>query len=76
MTLIEKASEFENRKFKFITTSDRILASREAKALILEINEEYKKSKDSNLMEIMKRLTAVKQRIEKRLKGKPLTALF
>ncbi|MCH2033354.1 MAG: hypothetical protein MK202_07495 [Tenacibaculum sp.] len=74
MTLIEKASEFENRKFKFITTSDRILASREAKALILEINEEYKKSKDSNLMEIMKRLTAVKQRIEKRLKGKPLTA--
>lgn len=74
MTLIEKASEFENRKFKFITTSDRILASREAKALILEINEEYKKSKDSNLMEIMKRLTVVKQRIEKRLKGKPLTA--
>ncbi|CAL2060819.1 hypothetical protein [Tenacibaculum sp. 190524A05c] len=74
MTLIEKATEFENRKFKFITTSDRILASREAKALILEINEEYKKSKDSNLMEIMKRLTVVKQRIEKRLKGKPLTA--
>lgn len=74
MTLIEKASEFENRKFKFITTSDRILASREAKALILEINEEYKKSKDRNLMEIMKRLTVVKQRIEKRLKGKPLTA--
>ncbi|MFY7670090.1 hypothetical protein ACOSP6_03280 [Tenacibaculum sp. MEBiC06402] len=74
MTLIEKATEFENRKFKFITTSDRILASREAKALILEINEEYKKSKDSNLMELMKRLTVVKQRIEKRLKGKPLTA--
>ncbi len=74
MTLIEKATEFENRKFKFVTTSDRILASREAKALILEINEEYKKTKDSNLMEIMKRLTVVKQRIEKRLKGKPLTA--
>jgi hypothetical protein len=74
MTLTERALEFENRKFKFITTSDRILASREAKALILEINEEYKKSKDSNLMEIMKRLTVVKQRIEKRLKGKPLTA--
>lgn len=74
MTLTEKALEFENRKFKFVTTSDRILASREAKALILEINEEYKKSKDSNLMDLMKRLTVVKQRIEKRLKGKPLTA--
>ncbi len=74
MTLIEKASEFENRKFKFVTTSDRILASREVKSLILEINEEYKKSKDIALMEAMKRLTLVKQKIEKRLKGKPLTA--
>lgn len=74
MTLIEKASEFENRKFKFVTTSDRILASREVKSLILEINEEYKKSKDTALMEAMKRLTLVKQKIEKRLKGKPLTA--
>ncbi|TCP22959.1 hypothetical protein EV195_11089 [Tenacibaculum skagerrakense] len=74
MTLVQKATEFENRKFKFITTSDRIIASREVKALILEINEEYKKSKDANLMEIMKRLTVIKQRIEKRLKGVPLTA--
>ncbi|TCI91773.1 hypothetical protein [Tenacibaculum sp. M341] len=74
MTLVEKALEFENRKFKFVTTSDRILASREAKALILEINEEYKKTKDTELMDLMKRLTVVKQRIEKRLKGKPLTA--
>ncbi|WGH76950.1 hypothetical protein P8625_07360 [Tenacibaculum tangerinum] len=72
--LINKAEEFENRKFKFVTTSDRILASREAKALILEINEVYKQTKDSKLMDLMKRLTAVKQRIEKRLKGKPLTA--
>ncbi|TDQ24068.1 hypothetical protein [Tenacibaculum caenipelagi] len=72
--LINKAEEFENRKFKFVTTSDRILASREAKALILEINEVYKETKDSALMDVMKRLTAVKQRIEKRLKGKPLTA--
>ena len=72
--LINKAEEFENRKFKFVTTSDRILAAREAKALSLEINEVYKKTKDTTLMDIMKRLTAVKQRIEKRLKGKPLTA--
>ncbi|PQJ21059.1 hypothetical protein [Tenacibaculum sp. SG-28] len=74
LELISKAEEFEHRKFKFVTTSDRILASREAKALILEINEVYKKTKDTNLMDIMKRLTVVKQRIDKRLKGKPLTA--
>lgn len=74
MELVEKALEFEQRKMRFPTTSDRILASREAKSLILGLNEVYKKTKDKNLMDIMKRLTAIKQRIEKRLKGKPLTA--
>lgn len=72
--LIEKAVEFENRKFKFVTTSDRILASREVKDLILSLNEVYKQDKDQEIMDLMKRLTVVKQRIEKRLKGKPLTA--
>ncbi|MGC6284193.1 MAG: hypothetical protein ACON4X_00930 [Polaribacter sp.] len=75
MELIEKALEFENRKMKFPTTSDRILASREAKSLILSLNEVYKVNKDKKIMDIMKRLTVIKQRIEKRLKGKPLTAV-
>ena len=35
MELIAKAQEFEQRKFKFKTTSDRIVAAREAKDLIL-----------------------------------------
>lgn len=74
MDLIQKAIEFENRKMRFPTTSDRILASREAKSLILSLNEVYKQNKDQKIMDIMKRLTAIKQRIEKRLKGKPLTA--
>ncbi|WP_439130651.1 hypothetical protein [Polaribacter sp.] len=71
MNLLERAVEFENRKFSFKTTSDRILASREVKALILELNEVYKKDKDPEIMDLMKRLTAVKQKIEKRLKGRP-----
>ena len=71
MNLIERAIEFENRKFSFKTTSDRILASREVKALILELNEVYKSNKDPEMMDLMKRLTAVKQKIEKRLKGRP-----
>lgn len=74
MDLITKALEFENRKMRFPTTSDRILASREAKSLILSLNEVYKENKDKKIMDIMKRLTSVKQRIEKRLKGKPLTS--
>ncbi|WP_178984128.1 hypothetical protein [Winogradskyella helgolandensis] len=73
-TTIEKALEFENRKFSFKTTSDRIMAAREAKDLILEVNELYKEKKDAKLMDLMKRLTVIKQKIEKRLKGRPLTA--
>ena len=74
MDIVEKAIEFENRKHKFITTSDRILASREVKGLILDINEIYKETKDSDLMDLMKRLTVIKQKIEKRLKGRPQTS--
>jgi hypothetical protein len=74
MDLINKALEFETRKMRFPTTSDRIMAAREAKELILSLNEIYKENNDSEIMDTMKRLTVIKQRIEKRLKGKPLTA--
>lgn len=74
MDILERAVEFENRKHTFKTTSERILASREAKEIILAINEIYKKKKDAKLMDLMKRLTVIKQKIEKRLKGRPLTA--
>lgn len=74
MSIVEKALEFAERKHKFITTSDRILASREAKDLILGVNELYKENKDPELMDIMKKLTVIKQKIEKRLKGRPSAA--
>ena len=68
MELVEKALEFEQRKLSLKTTNERILASREVKALILGINEIYKETKDPELMDIMKRLTVIKRKIEKRLK--------
>lgn len=74
MDIIEKAKEFESRKFKFKNTSERVIASREVKDLILSLNEIYKKEKDQDIMDLMKRLTVVKQRIEKRLKGRPLSS--
>ena len=70
MELIEKALEFEKRKHSFQNTSDRIVASREVKALILSINDIYKENKDVELMDLMKRLTVVKRKIEVRLKGR------
>ena len=72
MDILEKALAFENAKMSKMTTSDRIKASREAKRLILSINEIYKKTQNSHLMDIMKRLTVKKRSIEKRLKGRPI----
>lgn len=67
MELMQNALEFEQRKMIFKTTNDRILASREVKSLILGLNEIYKNTKNPELMDLMKRLTVIKQKIEKRL---------
>ncbi|MEQ8418574.1 MAG: hypothetical protein RIB64_01115 [Arenibacter algicola] len=72
MDLINEALEFEQRKLKSLSTNDRIEISRKAKALILGLNEIYKSKKDDKIMDIMKRLTAIKRKVEKRLKGKHL----
>jgi hypothetical protein len=67
MELVDKALEFEQRKLSLKSTNERILASKEVKALILGVNEIYKKTKNPELMDIMKRLTVIKKKIEKRL---------
>lgn len=71
MKIIDRALEFEQRKHTFKTTSERIESSREVKDLILSLNDIYKEDKDPKIMDLMKRLTAIKQKIEKRLKGRP-----
>ncbi len=68
MEVINRALEFENRKLSLKSTNDRILASREVKALILSLNEIYKVNKDQSIMDIMKRLTAIKKKVESRLR--------
>ncbi|MFT5890671.1 MAG: hypothetical protein ACI9Y7_000764 [Dokdonia sp.] len=72
--ILIEAVDFENSKMSHMSTSDRVVASREAKRLILAINEIYKESKEPELMDMMKRLTEKKRKIEKRLKGRPDTA--
>ena len=69
MDIMDRALEFEQRTTSFKSTNDRIVASREVKELILGLNEVYKEKKDSGIMDLMKRLTLIKQKIEKRLKG-------
>ena len=71
MVIIDKALAFEQRKHTFKTTSERIESSREVKSLILGLNDVYKEKKDPEIMDLMKRLTVIKQKIEKRLKGRP-----
>ena len=69
--IVEKATEFENRKHVYKSTNEKIVASREVKSLILNLNEVYKETKDPEIMEMMKRLTLIKRKVEKRLKGRP-----
>ena len=69
--IIDKATEFENRKHVYKSTNEKIVASREVKSLILELNEIYKENKDSDIMDMMKRHTVIKRKVEKRLKGMP-----
>ncbi|MEP0262478.1 hypothetical protein [Dokdonia sp.] len=71
MDLLKEAVDFENAKMSNMSTSDRVVASREAKRLVLALNEIYKETKDPELMDMMKRLTEKKRKIEKRLKGRP-----
>ena len=68
MELVEKALEFEQRKLSLKSTNYRIITAQKVKTLILGINEIYKKTKKPELMDIMKRLTVIKQKAEKRLK--------
>lgn len=71
MGVIEKAIEFERRKHTYKSTNEKIVASREVKNLILDLNEIYKENKNDEIMDMMKRLTVIKKKVEKRLKGRP-----
>lgn len=68
MEVITQALEFEKRKHSLKSTNDRILISKEVKALILKLNEIYKVNKDQSIMDLMKRLTTIKRKAESRLK--------
>ena len=68
--LIKETLEFEELVPKFHSRNEKIIASKKAKELILALNERYKKTKDAKLMDIMKRLTAIKKKAEKRIKAK------
>ncbi|MAN60097.1 MAG: hypothetical protein CMC08_09715 [Flavobacteriaceae bacterium] len=70
MDLVQEALQFEAETGRFKSTNDRIVASKRAKELILALNQRYKISKDAKIMDLMKRLTAIKQKAEKRLKVK------
>lgn len=68
--LILEASAYEQQKLRFRTTDDRIIAARKLRQFILDLNEIYKKTKDASVMDLMKRLTEKKRKVEKRLKGR------
>ena len=73
MNILKEAEDFEQKRQTFRNTSDRIIASRKVKQLIQNLNEIYNLGYDPRIMDLMNRLNVVKQKIEERLKGSPLT---
>ena len=66
--IIEKATEFENRKHVYKSTNEKIVASREVKSLILELNEIYnigsgQPTKVSEIVELAKIFTRSRGKI-------------
>jgi len=68
--LIKEANDLLENYKSYKTRNEKIIASKKAKELVLGINEVYKETKDSDLMDIMKKITEVKIKLEKRLKGR------
>jgi len=70
LKIVQEALDFEQNYKQYKTRSEKIEASRKVKEIILSINSIYKLNDDTALMDIMKRLTVVKKKLEKRLKGR------
>lgn len=68
LELVSQAIEFEKNEKSFKTRSEKIIAVKEAKKIILSLNEIYKKDRDEELMNIMKRISVIKIKLEKRLR--------
>lgn len=71
MDLIKKANEILDSPYPK-TTNERIVTSRKIKDLNLALFVIYKEKSDKSIMDLMKQLTAVKKKIDKRLKGRAL----
>ena len=71
--LLEEAKFLEENYKSYKTRNEKIIASKKAKEIVLGINEVYKETKEQELMDVMKIISAIKIKLEKRLKGR-LTA--
>lgn len=71
--LLKEAQDLEENYKSFKSRNEKIIASKKAKEIVLGINEVYKETKEEELMDTMKRISAIKIKLEKRLKGR-LTA--
>jgi len=69
MDLIKKANEMIDSPYPK-TTNERIVTSRAIKDLNLALFDIYKENKDNSIMDLMKKLTELKKKIDKRLKGR------
>lgn len=65
--ILQEAEQYNKMSMARMSYTDKVMASRLGKKLVLAINEFYKKSKDPELMEVMKLVTVKKRKIDKKL---------
>ena len=65
--LVKEAVEFERIHKSFKSTSEKVVGVRKAKELVLALNEFYKESNEVELMDLMKLITIVKKKFDKKL---------
>ncbi len=65
--ILEEAEEYNKMSMSRMSYTDKVKASRLGKKIVLAINEFYKKTKDPELMEMMKLVTVKKRKIDKKL---------
>lgn len=71
--LLQEATTFKQKKIPRASRDAQIETAHKARNLVLEINKFYKESKDPELMSMMKDLSTIKQKIERKIK-RPLRA--
>jgi hypothetical protein len=66
--LIQEATVFAERKKRFASRDEQIIAANTARDFVVKVNQFYKDDPQPALMDLMKSISAIKRKIEAKIK--------